>query len=253
MSPASKKPNKTHKKNKNTVLNSDSSSVQDYVKAIYTFTEWQDRPVSSSRLAARLGVANSSVSEMVRKLVELGLVAHEPYGSVELTPEGRRLALAMVRRHRLLETYLVDELGYAWDEVHDEAELLEHTVSEKMIERISTKLGNPARDPHGDPIPAADGSVTVPRAYQLHDLDEGHIGRITRISDADPALLRFLQAEDIGLDDPVRIIGRRPFGGALVVSIGAEGNARELDLGDQAAAALWISSDHPHPGCVIGH
>ncbi|NKX54509.1 metal-dependent transcriptional regulator [Arthrobacter mobilis] len=247
MSPASRK------KHKNSVLSSNSSSVQDYVKAIYTFTEWQDRPVSSSVLAARLGVANSSVSEMVRKLVELGLVAHEPYGDVELTEPGRRLALAMVRRHRLLETYLVNELGYAWDEVHEEAELLEHTVSDKMIERIAAKLGNPGRDPHGDPIPAADGSVTVPRAWRLPDLDEGHTGRITRISDADPALLRFLQAENISLDDPVRMIGRRPFGGALVVSVGTADAGRELDLGDEAAAALWISSDHPHPGCVIGH
>jgi DtxR family Mn-dependent transcriptional regulator len=238
MSPANKKQNK-----RNSVLSSDSSSVQDYVKAIYTFTEWQDRAVSSSLLASRLGVANSSVSEMVRKLVELGLVAHEPYGSVELTPEGRRLALAMVRRHRLLETYLVKELGYAWDEVHDEAELLEHTVSDKMIERIAAKLGNPARDPHGDPIPAADGSIAVPRAHQLQDLDEGRSGRITRISDADPALLRFLQAERISLDDPVRIIGRRPFGGALVVRFGTGQAARELDLGDETAAALWISSD----------
>lgn len=248
MSPSSKKQHK-----KNSVLSSDSSSVQDYVKVLYGFTEWQDRPVSSSNLAARLGVANSSVSEMVRKLVELGLVAHEPYGSVELTAEGRRLALAMVRRHRLLETYLVQELGYAWDEVHDEAELLEHTVSEKMIERIAAKLGNPDRDPHGDPIPDADGSVTVPRAYRLQDLDEGHTGRITRISDADPELLRFLHAESISLDDPVRIVGRRPFGGALVVRFGAEDAARELDLGDEAAAALWISSDRPHEGCAIGH
>jgi DtxR family transcriptional regulator, Mn-dependent transcriptional regulator len=247
MSPTSKKQHK-----KNSVLNSDSSSVQDYVKTIYSFTEWQDRPVSSSLLAARLGVANSSVSEMVRKLVELGLVAHEPYGAIELTPEGRRLALAMVRRHRLLETYLVDELGYAWDEVHDEAELLEHTVSEKMIERIAAKLGHPGRDPHGDPIPAPDGSITVPQAYQLQDLDEGHTGRVTRISDADPALLRFLQAERISLDDPVRIIGRRPFGGALVVRFGAGDTGRDLDIGDETAAALWISSDRPHPGCLVG-
>ncbi|NKX50405.1 metal-dependent transcriptional regulator [Arthrobacter deserti] len=247
MTPAARKQGR-----KNSVLSSDSSSVQDYVKVLYSFTEWQDRPVSSSLLAARLGVANSSVSEMVRKLVGLGLVAHEPYGSGELTGRGRRLALAMVRRHRLLETYLVKELGYAWDEVHDEAELLEHTVSDKMIERIAAKLGNPDRDPHGDPIPSADGSVTVPRAYPLPDLDEGHTGRITRISDEDPELLRFLQAESISLDDPVRVIGRRPFGGALVVRFGAEDEARELDLGEQAAAALWISSDRPHPGGGTG-
>lgn len=232
-------------------LSSGSASVQDYVKVIYSFTEWQDEPISSSQLANRLGVANSSVSEMVRKLVELGLAIHEPYSAVELSDEGRRLALAMVRRHRLLETFLVQELDYAWDEVHDEAELLEHTVSDTFIERLSAKLGYPDRDPHGDPIPDAHGAVDIPQAHQLASLDAGHTGRITRISDANPELLRFLSAEDIGLDDHVEVIGRKPFGGPMAVRVGTAGRNRELDLGDEAASALWVFSDKPHAGCAL--
>ena len=139
-----------------------SSSIEDYVKVIYGFTEWQDKPITYSQLAQSLGVANSSVSEMVRKLKDQGLVDHKPYSAITLTDSGVRLALSMVRRHRLIETYLVQEFGYSWDEVHDEAELLEHAVSDTFIERMATKLGNPQRDPHGDPIPAADGTVLLP-------------------------------------------------------------------------------------------
>ncbi|EMY33997.1 DtxR family iron dependent repressor [Arthrobacter crystallopoietes BAB-32] len=232
-------------------LSSDSASVQDYVKAIYASTEWRDQPVTSSQLAVRLGVANSSVSGMVRKLVDLGLAVHEPYSAIELTAEGHRLALAMVRRHRLLETFLVQELGYAWDEVHDEAELLEHTVSDTFIERLANKLGHPERDPHGDPIPAADGTVDVPEANQLGRLDPGHTGHIIRISDANPDLLRFLSAERISLDSRVEVMGHRPFGGPLVVRIGSAEHLRELDLGDEAAAALWVANDTPHENCLL--
>lgn len=232
-------------------LSSDSASVQDYVKTIYAFTEWQDTPITTSRLAARLAVAKSSVSEMVRKLVDLGLAHHEPYAAVELTDKGRRLALAMVRRHRLLETYLVEELGYRWDEVHDEAELLEHAVSDLLIERMAAKMGYPTRDPHGDPIPTADGTIALPPARPMVELDNGHRGRITRVSDADPDLLRFLSAANIQLDDDVELVGRRPFGGALVVRIGAGALTRDVDLGEDAASALWVHSERSHPGCTL--
>ncbi len=134
---------------------------------------------------------------MVRKLKDQGLVDHQPYSAITLTADGVRLALSMVRRHRLIETFLVRELGYRWDEVHDEAELLEHAVSDTFIERMAAKLGNPARDPHGDPIPAADGSVQVPAAHRMSELDDGHTGLITRISDENPELLRYLAAEEI--------------------------------------------------------
>ncbi|WP_104061133.1 metal-dependent transcriptional regulator [Arthrobacter sp. 4R501] len=228
-----------------------SSSIEDYVKVIYGFTEWQDKPITSSQLAQRLGVANSSVSEMVRKLKDQGLVDHKPYSAITLTDSGVRLALSMVRRHRLIETYLVQELGYSWDEVHDEAELLEHAVSDTFIERMSAKLGNPQRDPHGDPIPSADGTVLLPAAHLLGELDPGHTGRITRISDENPDLLRYLSAEEIDLDDEVEVVGRKPFGGALVVRISNAGRKRDYDLADEVTAALWVHSDHPHTGCTL--
>jgi len=229
-----------------------SSSIEDYVKVIYGFTEWQDKAITSSQLAQRLGVANSSVSEMVRKLKDQGLVDHKPYSAITLTESGVRLALSMVRRHRLIETYLVQELGYSWDEVHDEAELLEHAVSDTFIERMAAKLGNPQRDPHGDPIPAADGTVQLPEAHLLGELDPGHTGRITRISDENPDLLRYLSAEEIDLDAEVEVVGRKPFGGALVVRISNAGRTRDFDLADEVTAALWVHSDHPHAGCTLG-
>lgn len=232
-------------------LSSDSTSVQDYVKVIYALTEWHTTPVTMSALAARLSVANSSVSEMVRKLVDLGLAEHEPYSPVVLTDEGLKLALSMIRRHRLLESYLVQELGYSWDEVHDEAELLEHTVSDMLIERISAKLGHPNRDPHGDPIPAADGTIDVPSARVLTALDSGHSGRITRISDADSELLRYLSAQDITLDADITVVGRRPFGGPLVIQLGPAPRQREVELGAELAAALWVSSAGSHDGCTL--
>jgi DtxR family Mn-dependent transcriptional regulator len=229
-----------------------SSSIEDYVKVIYSFTEWQDKPITSTQLAQRLGVANSSVSEMVRKLKEQGLVDHKPYSAVTLTRDGVRLALSMVRRHRLIETFLVQELGYRWDEVHDEAELLEHAVSDTFIERMADKLGNPVRDPHGDPIPGADGSVLMPPAYRMSELDGGHTGRITRISDENPELLRYLAAEQIDVDAPVEVLGRKPFGGPLVVRIGGAGGLRDVDLADEVASALWVHSDTSHSGCSLG-
>ncbi|MET3919719.1 metal-dependent transcriptional regulator [Arthrobacter sp. UYEF20] len=230
---------------------SPSSSIEDYVKVIYSFTEWQDKPITSTQLAQRLGVANSSVSEMVRKLKDQGLVDHQPYSAITLTADGVRLALLMVRRHRLIETFLVQELGYRWDEVHDEAELLEHAVSDTFIERMAAKLGNPLRDPHGDPIPAVDGSVLMPPAHRMSDLDDGHTGRIIRISDENPELLRYLAAEEIDLDAAVEVIGRRPFGGPLVVRVGSGASGREVDLAEEVASALWVHSEPAHADCRI--
>ncbi|PSR59622.1 DtxR family transcriptional regulator, partial [Nocardia sp. MDA0666] len=136
-----------------------SSVAQDYLKVIWSAQEWSQEKVSTKLLAERIGVSASTVSEAVRKLADQGLVEHARYGAITLTDNGRRAAVAMVRRHRLIETFLVSELGYGWDEVHDEAEVLEHAVSETLVERIDAKLGHPDRDPHGDPIPSVDGAV----------------------------------------------------------------------------------------------
>lgn len=237
-----------------------SSSIEDYVKAIYSHTEWQDKPVTASALAVRLGVANSSVSEMVRKLKDQGLVDHQPYSPIHLTPAGLSLALAMVRRHRLLETYLVRELGYSWDEVHEEAERLEHAVSEHFIERMSAKLGHPDRDPHGDPIPTAAGHITMIASHRLDELDPGHSGRVSRISDHDPELLRHLESLGIGVDTELEVVGRPPFGAGLQVRVrepGSPGSPATADdagphtLGDEVAASLWLAWEGTHVGCTV--
>ncbi|MFD8741144.1 metal-dependent transcriptional regulator, partial [Streptomyces sp. NPDC059618] len=144
-----------------------SASTQNYLKAVWGLTEWSSVPVTPTLIAERTGLKLSSVSDAVRKLSTQGLVEHAPYGSVELTETGRSYALAMVRRHRLIESFLVSVLGYSWDQVHDEAEHLEHAVSDFMIDRIDEFLEFPTRDPHGDPIPSADGTVQIPDATQL--------------------------------------------------------------------------------------
>ncbi|AUZ87498.1 DtxR family transcriptional regulator [Arthrobacter agilis] len=232
------------------VLSIESTSVQDYVKAIYAFTEWQGDAVTATHLATRLSVANSSVTGMVAKLVDLGLADHRKYGPIGLTPSGRALALAMVRRHRLIETFLVTALGYGWDEVHDEAELLEHTVSDAFVERLDAKLGHPRRDPHGDPIPAADGTVLYPRAYRLDRLDDGHAGRLVRVSDDDPEVLRFLDRSGISLDDDLQLTRRRA-GSQLELRHGTAASSRDLAVDPAVAGALWIESTVPHQDCAI--
>ncbi|WP_035772786.1 metal-dependent transcriptional regulator [Arthrobacter sp. Br18] len=229
----------------------DSSSVQDYVKTIYGFTEWQETPITASQLAVRLAVANSSVTGMVAKLVELGLARHEKYGPITLTPAGLALGLAMVRRHRLIETFLVDHLGYSWDEVHDEAELLEHSVSDTFIERLDRKLGHPVRDPHGDPIPTPNGLISRPDAVRLDSLDDGHRARVARISDDNPAVLKFLAGHAVGLDTPLLVSGRGPFGALLTVAVGDGPGSATLQLGGELVAALWVESLGTHEGCTV--
>ena len=176
------------------------SVVEDYLKVIWKTQEWSTEPVTTSLLAERLGVGAPTVSETVRRLVAHGWVEHEPYRAVTLTAEGRRLALATVRRHRLLETWLVDELGYTWDEVHDEAEILEHAVSDRFVEALDVRLGRPRRDPHGDPIPRRDGTVDAPQTIPAAHLGVGERGTVVRVDDDDPAVLRRCTAEGITLD-----------------------------------------------------
>ncbi|RLV54544.1 metal-dependent transcriptional regulator [Aeromicrobium phragmitis] len=212
------------------------ASNQDYLKVIWTSREWRDEPISSRALAQRLGQSPSTVSETVKKLTQQGLLTHERYGDVELTESGRRAALAMVRRHRLIETFLVDYLGYGWDEVHDEAEVLEHAVSDLFMERLATALGDPSRDPHGDPIPTATGDLPDLNARQLSTVEGGRV-RVARVSDADPELLRFLTDQGIGLDVILDVHERHEFAGTMKVSV----SGVERDLGLPAAEAIWVS------------
>ncbi|MDT0165296.1 metal-dependent transcriptional regulator [Actinotalea sp. AC32] len=177
-----------------------SATVEDYLKAVWSLQEWDDAPVTTTRLARRLGVGAPTVSETVQRLAERGWLVHEPYRGVTLTATGRTLAVRMVRRHRVLETWLVDALGYAWDEVHEEAEVLEHAVSDRLVDRLHRALGSPTRDPHGDPVPDADGTVHRPDAVLLADLAAGQAGRVVRVDDAVPEVLRECDAAGVALD-----------------------------------------------------
>ena len=174
-----------------------SPAADDYLKTVYAHTEWQDAPITPSVLAAKLGIAPSSVTEMVKKLAAAGLVSHVPYGAVRLTDAGTQRALAMVRRHRLIETWLVREFDYGWDEVHDEAEVLEHTISDRLLEGIDVRLGRPRFDPHGDAIPDASGAVEREPFVLLADAPAGHVGRVLRVDDRDPDLLRALEGAGV--------------------------------------------------------
>ncbi|MFI7480977.1 metal-dependent transcriptional regulator, partial [Kocuria sp. M1R5S2] len=167
-------------------------SVQDYLKTIWLAQEWSSDAVTTTGLAQRLGLSPSTVSEAVQKLAAQGLVARHGRGGITLTERGREAALQMVRRHRILEAFLTSRLGYGWDEVHDEAEVLEHAVSERFVSRIDALLGHPERDPHGDPIPRGDGTVPPAAAVPLADAPPGATVVVTRVSDADPRLLRWL-------------------------------------------------------------
>ena len=215
-----------------------SPAAQDYLKLIWSATEWSPTPVTVGVMAERLGVRPSTVSDGIKKLARQGLVAHAPYGSIELTDVGREHAVAMVRRHRLLETFLVDVLGYGWDEVHDEAEVLEHAVSDKLIGRLDRKLGHPTRDPHGDPIPTPDGKPHLPEGTQLSAAAAGGTVAITRISDADPQMLRYFTQLGLAPDTRLTVRERRPY--ADVTTIRLHGPDRDIDLGASASDAIWV-------------
>ncbi len=216
-----------------------SASTQNYLKAVWSLTEWSSAPVTPTLIAERTGLKLSSVSDAVRKLSAQGLVDHAPYGSVELTAKGRSHALAMVRRHRLIESFLVSVLGYTWDQVHDEAEHLEHAVSDFMIDRIDAFLEYPTRDPHGDPIPSADGTVEIPEARQLTEVGAGHRVMVERISDSDPALLQFFEGHGFAVGATLEITEGAPFSGALDARL--QGTDSSVALGRSATDALYVS------------
>ncbi|GHD44944.1 metal-dependent transcriptional regulator [Mycetocola manganoxydans] len=205
--------------------------VEDYLKTIYAHTEWQADAITPSALAVRLGLAPSTVTEMVKKLAAAGLVSHVRYGAISLTETGRAKAVAVVRRHRLVETWLVREMGYSWDEVHDEAEVLEHAISDRLLASIDERLGHPDRDPHGDPIPAANGSVRRERAVLLEEAERGHTGTVLRISDRSSALLRDLEASGIDVGSTVSVDE-----GAVLL-----GSTR-VELPADAGTAIWLSA-----------
>jgi DtxR family transcriptional regulator, Mn-dependent transcriptional regulator len=211
-------------------------AVEDYVKAIYSLQHGSEDAVSTSALAERLEVTPGSASGMVKKLAGLGLVDHVPYRGVILTALGRRLALEVLRHHRLLELYLTEAFGMPWDQIHAEAEKLEHVLSEELEELIASKLGDPTVDPHGDPIPGRDGSIDEPETRSLTDLAQGDRALFLRVSDSNPDMLRYLADREIRPGEKLEVIDKQPFGGPLFVTIAGGRHA----LGGALARAMRV-------------
>ncbi len=220
-----------------------SAAIDDYAKAIFALQSREDEPVSTSALAERLGITPGSVSAMLRRLGELGLVSHVPYRGVRLTEDGRRVALEVIRHHRLLERFLADALGMSWDRVHAEAEVLEHVLSEELEELIATKLGNPVMDPHGDPIPSADLELEERSTRSMESLAQGDRGVFVRVSDADPEMLRYLAGCGISPGERFEVRDHQPFGGPLFVRFGEQEHA----IGGRLAGAMRVELDGECP------
>jgi DtxR family Mn-dependent transcriptional regulator len=196
-------------------------SVEDYLKAIYRLSP-QGRAASTSEIAQRLDLSPASVSGMVKRLSEQGLLEHVPYKGVQLTSEGRRAALRMLRRHRLIEAYLVAFLGYTWDTVHDEAERLEHAVSDTLVDRMAAVLGHPAVDPHGDPIPTSEGDILEFATTPLSEVPAGSSVEVRQVEEGEPDRLRYIAS--IGLRPGVRlsVVDRQPFQGPITIAVDGE-------------------------------
>ena len=212
------------------------SATEDYAKAIFALQAELGGPVSTTALADRLGVTPGSASGMLKRLHEHGLVAHRRYRGVVLTDEGRRVALRVLRHHRLLETYLAQSLGVPWDRVHEEAEVLEHVLSDELEALIAAKLGHPTHDPHGDPIPSAELVLEDRPCECLASLEAGATGVLARVSDADPAMLRYLAARGIAPGARFEVLEHQPFGGPLFVRFGDAVHV----LGGELAAAMSV-------------
>ena len=198
-----------------------SEAIEDYAKAVHALADRQRGPVGTSALAERLGVSPGTVTSMLKRMDSLGLLRYEPYKGVELTVAGERLALEVIRHHRLIESYLAEALGMPWDRVHDEAEVLEHYISEELEQRMAAALGDPSHDPHGDPIPSPELELEHEETRPLADLEPGETGIFVRVSDADPGMLRYLGERGIAPGDALEVVERQPFDGPLSVRFSA--------------------------------
>ena len=216
-----------------------SGPAEDYLKAIYDL-ERDAHPAATNDIAERLAVSPASVSGMMRRLAEQGLITHEPYRGVRLTDDGRRAALRTLRRHRILECYLTAVLGYPWDRVHDEAERLEHAASEELVERMATALGDPVQDPHGAPIPTRDGRVEEPALRTLAEAAPGEQVRVRRVSDKQPERLRYLAELGIRPGSMVRILDKAPFDGPITLWVDESGGGATRAVGVGLAAQVHV-------------
>ena len=211
--------------------------AEDYLKAIYEL-EQSGEAAATNEIAGRLGIAAASVSGMVQRLARLGLVEVERYRGARLTAAGRTAALALIRRHRIIESYLVERLGFGWDDVHEEAERLEHAASDELIARMAEAIGNPTADPHGAPIPTASGEVDETRLPSINDLEPGGSATVVRMSDRDPAFLRYLDGMGIRPGAKVHVTAREPFSGPIMLEV--EGEAQAHAVGTNVASQVYI-------------
>lgn len=210
-------------------------STEDYIKHIYKL-EQEGKKVTTSALAASLDLSDPSVTDMIKKLSEKGHVSYEPYRGVGLTKQGRQMALKIVRRHRLWEMYLMQFLGFSWDQVHDEAERLEHVTSDDMERRLDEALGFPKADPHGDPIPTVDGKLHETEYAPLASCVAGEIVKILRVSDEDPAILQHATKIGVKLNAKVTIREKTEFDGTMMVKVGS----KQQFISQRVAEAIFV-------------
>jgi DtxR family transcriptional regulator, Mn-dependent transcriptional regulator len=216
-----------------------SRSVEDYLKAIYSLSETGE-PASTSSIAGILDIQPASVSGMIKRLAEWGFVEHAPYRGVKLTASGTREALRIIRRHRVLETYLSQRLGYSWDDVHEEAERLEHAASDELIDRMAAAMENPRHDPHGAPIPSSSGEVEVRNHPTLAEVDAGETARIRAVRDEDPERLRYMEARGLMPGVILVLEARAPFSGPITIRVGGDEGTLQT-IGFDLARRIWVS------------
>jgi len=215
-------------------------AVEDYLKAVYELQKRSDK-VTTSAVADELEVAPASATNMLKKLSEMKLVTHEPYRGVTLTEAGRKVALEVIRHHRLIETYLAEALGVPWDQVHEEAEKWEHILSEDLEDRMDEKLGYPTRDPHGSPIPSRDGTVPDAQSVGLDSLNEGQSATITEVDDRNPELLRYLGTLGLYPEARITVVALAPFSGPITLVV----DGQEHALGREAAQHIQVNEVEP--------
>jgi len=219
-----------------------SPAMEDYLRAIYKFEE-KGAMVTTSMISESLGVAPASVTKMMKRLASMDLVEHEPYRGVGLTANGEKAAAEMVRHHRLIELFLTEVVGVPWDRVHDEAHRLEHALSEYLEDRLAEMLGDPKVDPHGQLIPCKDGRVAVRNLRMLWELAQGTRGVVAETEDHDPALLRYAAERTLFPGTEICVVERDPYGGSVIVALGAERCA----VGQDAARQIWIETNDTTP------
>lgn len=214
-----------------------SEQIENYLKNIYKLSS-NDGKVTTSSLSEKLQISPASVSEMIKKLAEEGTLTHTPYKGVELTREGKLLALRIIRKHRLWEMFLVQVLHFGWDEIDDEAERFEHIMSDKMEEKIDHVLGHPSIDPHGDPIPTKDGVITCSMSYPMIEAREGTTVRVLRVSDANSEMLQYVSSIGISLNKEIVIKQKMNFDNSFLVQIGE----KEINISSTIASNIFVEN-----------